>query len=251
MRGRLDGKRAIVTGAATGIGRAIAELFAAEGARVCAADVNDAALETLVVEASARDQFVFAVHADVSLENEVGTMVAAAEREFGGVDVLANVAGIIVPGYVDTTSDDGWQRNLDVNLTGMFRCCRRTLPAMVRSGGGAVVNMSSVAGLFGLVDRAAYAVSKAGILALTRSIAVEYAGQGVRANAVCPGTIETRLTARRLADPSERAAVVAGIPRGRVGQPLDVARAALFLASDESDFITGQVLVVDGGWSIR
>jgi len=251
MRGRLDGKRAIVTGAATGIGRAIAELFAAEGARVCAADVNDAALETLMVEASARDQFVFAVHADVSLENEVGTMVAAAEREFGGVDVLANVAGIIVPGYVDTTSDDGWQRNLDVNLTGMFRCCRRTLPAMVRSGGGAVVNMSSVAGLFGLVDRAAYAVSKAGILALTRSIAVEYAGQGVRANAVCPGTIETRLTARRLADPSERAAVVAGIPRGRVGQPLDVARAALFLASDESDFITGQVLVVDGGWSIR
>ena len=251
MRGRLDGKRAIVTGAATGIGRAIAELFAAEGARVCAADVNDAALETLVEEASARDQFVFAVHADVSLENEVGTMVAAAEREFGGVDVLANVAGIIVPGYVDTTSDDGWQRNLDVNLTGMFRCCRRTLPAMVRSGGGAVVNMSSVAGLFGLVDRAAYAVSKAGILALTRSIAVEYAGQGVRANAVCPGTIETRLTARRLADPSERAAVVAGIPRGRVGQPLDVARAALFLASDESDFITGQVLVVDGGWSIR
>ncbi|HUY99381.1 MAG TPA: SDR family oxidoreductase, partial [Thermomicrobiaceae bacterium] len=201
MRGRLDGKRAIVTGAATGIGRAIAELFAAEGARVCAADVNDAALETLMVEASARDQFVFAVHADVSLENEVGTMVAAAEREFGGVDVLANVAGIIVPGYVDTTSDDGWQRNLDVNLTGMFRCCRRTLPAMVRSGGGAVVNMSSVAGLFGLVDRAAYAVSKAGILALTRSIAVEYAGQGVRANAVCPGTIETRLTARRLADP--------------------------------------------------
>ncbi|HUZ02168.1 MAG TPA: SDR family oxidoreductase, partial [Thermomicrobiaceae bacterium] len=97
----------------------------------------------------------------------------------------------------------------------------------------------------------AYAVSKAGILALTRSIAVEYAGQGVRANAVCPGTIETRLTARRLADPGERAAVVAGIPRGRVGQPLDVARAALFLASDEADFITGQALVVDGGWSIR
>lgn len=251
MAGRLEGRRAIVTGAATGIGRAIAELFVAEGASVCAADVNDTALESLVAPRSSTGGTVMAVHVDISVEREIDEMVTAAERAFGGVDVLANVAGIIVPGRVDATTDEGWQRNLDVNLTGMFRCCRRALPVMVRGGGGAVVNMSSVAGLFGLVDRAAYAVSKAGILSLTRSIAVEFAGYGVRANAVCPGTIETRLTERRLADPAERAAVLAGIPRGRIGTPLDVARAALFLASDEADFITGQAVVVDGGWSIR
>lgn len=250
MTGRLDGKVAIVTGSGSGIGRVAAEVFASEGAAVIAADVDSAAAEAAAESITAGGGRAEPVTVDVSDEEQVATMVEAATVAFGGLHVMMNCAGIFPPddGGVSQTPPETWDRVMRVNLKSVWLCCRAGLPAMVASGGGSIVNVASFVALMGAATaQVAYTASKGGVLAFTRELAVEVARQGVRANALCPGPIETPLLEGLLADPARRGRRLVHIPMGRFGKAEEIARAALFLASDESSFMTGSALVIDGG----
>ena len=248
--GRLDGKVALITGAASGIGKVAASLFAREGAKVVVADVTDDSGRATVEEiTSAGGQAAF-VHSDVSNADSVEAMVRFAVDTFGSLDVLYNNAGIF-PGDDDsvTNTDEAvWDRVMDINLKGVFLGCKHAIPAMLESGGGSIVNVASFVALMGAATpQIAYTSSKGGVLAMTREIAVEFARKGIRANALCPGPIETPLLQELLADPARRERRLVHIPLGRFGRAEEIANAALFLASDESSFMTGSALVVDGG----
>jgi len=246
--GRLENKVALITGAAAGLGRVAAELFAGEGAKVVIADIGDGddAVEAI---AAAGGEAAY-VSTDVSDDNSVAGAVAFAVETFGGLHVLYNNAGIS-PGDDDgptNTSDETWATTLDVNVTGVARCCRHGIPAMLDSGGGSIVNVASfVAHLGAATPQIAYTASKGAVLAMTREIAVIYARQGIRANALCPGPVLTPLLAKFLSDDAKRQRRLVHIPMGRFGEPIEIANGALFLASDESSFMTGQSLLVDGG----
>ena len=248
--GRLDGKVAVITGAGSGIGRVSAELFAAEGAKVVVADVvatNAAEVAAGIVGTGGE---AVAVSVDVSDEAQVATMVHAAVENYGGLHVLFNNAGIFPDddGGVLDTPPETWQKVMEVNLKGVWLGCRAAVPAMLASGGGSIVNVASLVALVGAATaQIAYTASKGGVLAMTREIAVEYARQGIRANSLCPGPIETPLLAELLSDPARRQRRLVHIPVGRFGRPEEIARAALFLASDDASFVTGSALVVDGG----
>jgi len=246
--GRLDGKVALITGAASGMGKIAAELFAGEGARVVLADVTDgpgqAAAESI---GGAKAAFV---HADVSKPSDVQEAARFAVERFGGLNVLYNNAGIFPAddGSVTDTSEKTWDRVMDINLKGVFLGCKFAIPLMIESGGGSIINVASFVALVGAATpQIAYTASKGGVLSMTREIAVEFARKGIRANALCPGPIETPLLAELLADPARRERRLVLIPMGRFGKAEVIARAALFLASDESSFITGATFVVDGG----
>jgi len=247
---RLEGKVAVITGAGSGIGRVAAGLFAAEGAAVVVADVVADAARSAAAEIVDGGGRAVAVAVDVSDEGQVARAVSTAVDELGGLHVLFNNAGIFPgdDGGVLDTPPATWDRVMGVNLKGVWLCCRAAIPAMVASGGGSIVNVASFVALMGAATaQVAYTASKGGVLAFTRELAVEYARQGIRANALCPGPIETPLLAELLADPARRNRRLVHIPMGRLGRPEEVARAALFLASDESSFMTGSALVVDGG----
>jgi NAD(P)-dependent dehydrogenase (short-subunit alcohol dehydrogenase family) len=227
--GRLAGKIAIITGAGNGMGRAAALLFASEGARVVVADAVEAAGRAMVE-----------------------AMVDTATTTYGALHVLYNNAGILPPedAGVTDTPEGTWDRVMAVNLKGVWLGCRYGVPALLASGGGSIVNVSSLVALMGsATPQIAYTASKGGVLSLTRELAVEYARQGIRVNALCPGPIETPLLAELLGDPEWARRRLVHIPMGRPGRPDEVARAALFLASDDSSFMTGATLVVDGGIS--
>lgn len=247
---RLEGKVALITGAGNGMGRAAAEIFAAEGARIVVCDRDreggDATVEAV---RGAGGEATF-VAADVADEAQVRDMVGAAVDTFGGLHVLYNNAGIFPAddGGVTETSVPTWDAVMDVNLKGVWLGCKHGVPAIVDSGGGSIVNVASFVALMGAATaQIAYTASKGGVVALTREVAVEYAKKGVRANALCPGPIDTPLLAELLADPEFARRRLVHIPMGRPGRPEELARAALFLASDDSSFMTGQTLVVDGG----
>jgi NAD(P)-dependent dehydrogenase (short-subunit alcohol dehydrogenase family) len=250
MAQRLAGKVALITGAGSGIGRVAAELFAAEGADVVVADVvADAARDTVTAITSAGGRAT-AVTVDVADEGQVAEMVATAVDTFGALHVLFNNAGIFPAddGGVLETPPSTWDRVMQVNLKGVWLGCRAAVPAMVDSGGGSIVNVASFVALMGAATaQVAYTASKGGVLAFTRELAVEYARSGIRANSICPGPIDTPLLAELLADPVRRQRRLVHIPMGRLGRPEEIARAALFLASDDSSFMTGSALVVDGG----
>jgi NAD(P)-dependent dehydrogenase (short-subunit alcohol dehydrogenase family) len=247
---RLEGKVALITGAAGGMGKVAAQLFAAEGAKVVVSDVSDQAGEATVVEIAGGGGAAAYVHADVSRGADAERMVAFAMDRFGHLDVLYNNAGIFHPqdDSVVNTPEDIWNRTIDINLKGVFLSCQYGIPAMLASGGGSIINVASFVALMGAAaPQIAYTASKGGVLAMTREIAVEFARQGIRANALCPGPIETPLLADLLADPERRNRRLVHIPIGRFGKAEEVARAALFLASDDSSLMTGAALVVDGG----
>lgn len=256
MAGRLEGKVAVVTGAASGIGRATARLCAAEGAAVVLADWNvDAGEEAArqIARDGGRSQFR---RVDVSREEDTQALVAAAVDHFGGVDILVNNAGIMPGGTVLTQGVEEWDQVMAINLKGMFLCARAAVPVMRQRGAsriGSIVNTASPTGLLGYADLIAYSTSKGGVFALTRALAVELA-PAIRVNSVVPGTINTGILHAYLDTVQDRDAVLRAFasqhPMGRVGEPEDVARAILFLASDDAAFVTGSSLVVDGGLSI-
>ena len=247
MPGRLEGKVALITGGCSGIGLGTVELFVAEGASVVAADLQDA--KGAILEQRFPDKVRFA-HCDVTVEAEIEAATKLAVSAFGGLDILFNNAGIFPAddGGVLDTPPETWERVMEVNLKGVWLGCRAAVPAMLASGGGSIVNVASFVALVGAATaQMAYTASKGGVLAMTRELAVEYARQGIRANSLCPGPIETPLLAELLADPDRRQRRLVHIPIGRFGRPEEIARAALFLASDDASFVTGSALVVDGG----
>jgi NAD(P)-dependent dehydrogenase (short-subunit alcohol dehydrogenase family) len=247
---RLDGKVALITGGASGMGRVAAALFASEGASVLLTDVSDEAGEATATEIGDAGGRAAYVHADVSKEADAEAMVAAAVERFGGLHILYNNAGVMLPedGSVDATDERIWDITLGVNVKGVAFGCKYGVPAMIASGGGSIVNVASfVAWMGAATSQTAYTSSKGAVLAMTREIAVEYARRGVRCNALCPGPIETPLLMQLLSDDAKRQRRFVHIPMGRLGRAEELAKAALFLASDDSSFMTGASLIVDGG----
>jgi len=245
---RLDGKVAVITGAGGGMGREAAFVFAREGARVCVADVDLAAAEET---AAACNGEVFALRVDVADENAVSEMYAKTTGRFGGIDVLYNNAGISPAddaGILETPVE-AWQRVHDVNAKGVFLCCKHGIPYLLERGGGSVINVASFAAIIGAAtSQISYTASKGAVLSMSRELAVQFARQGIRVNALCPGTVDTPLLQRIWGDdPAAAQRRLVHIPVGRLAQPREIVNAALFLASDESSYVNGATFVVDGG----
>jgi NAD(P)-dependent dehydrogenase (short-subunit alcohol dehydrogenase family) len=244
---RLEGKVALITGGGSGMGKVASELFANEGASVLLTDVNDQAGEATAGAIGDRARYV---HADVSDESDAEAMVAAAVDAFGRLDILYNNAGIMPLGDGSVTDNDTeiWDEVLAVNVKGVAFGCKFGIRAMLENGGGSIINVASfVAWMGAATSQTAYTASKGAVLAMTREIAVEYARQGVRCNALCPGPIETPLLLALLSDEEKKQRRFVHIPMGRLGRAEELAKAALFLASDDSSFMTGASLIVDGG----
>lgn len=250
---RLAGKIAVVTGGAYGIGRASVELFAREGANVAIVDLAEdggRAVERVVRDAGGE---AFFVQADVGRREDAEQAIEAAIGRYGGVDVLFNNAGIMPEGTALTHSDADWDRTMDTNLKAIFFLARAAVPSMIERAGGSIINTASVQGLRGHQNRLAYISSKHGVIGITCALAADFARQGIRANAICPGTIDTPMLHRVLDTMPNREEALKGFaelhPVGFIGTPDDVAYAALYLASDESRFVTGIALPVDGGYT--
>ena len=248
--GRLAGRVALVTGAASGIGREAAALFAREGARVVAADAVAASGEEAVHAIAAEGGEATFVRADVTSAADVEAAVEAARARYGGLHVLFNNAGVFPAedGLPEETDEAVFDRVVAVNLKGVFLGCKYGIPLLRASGGGSIVNTASFVALMGAATaQIAYTASKGGVLALTREIAVAHAKQGIRANALCPGPVQTPLLEELLADPAARARRLVHVPMGRLAEAREIAQAALFLASAESSYVNGATFVVDGG----
>ncbi|MDQ3867774.1 MAG: glucose 1-dehydrogenase [Actinomycetota bacterium] len=244
---RLDGKVVVITGAASGIGREAALLFSSEGARLCIADVSAEEGERTATECA--DAFFF--EADVTRPESVQSMYRATADRYGGIDVLYNNAGIMPAddGSILETEPDAWQRVQDVNAKGVYLCCKYGIPHLLEGGGGSVVNVASFVALLGAAtSQISYTASKGAVLSLSRELAVEFARRGVRVNALCPGPVETPLLMRLFEDdPAAYERRRVHLPMGRLATAREIAQGALFLASDESSYVTGSTFVVDGG----
>lgn len=249
---RLAGKTAIITGAGTGIGRVCAELFAREGAAVVLAGRRRELLEG-VARAFGTSGRAIAQPCDVTREGDVKALVARAVESFGGLHVVVNNAAYWMAGTAEETSLGDWEQMMATNLKGVFLLCKHALPELRRAGGGSIVNIGSVLGLVGMKRRVAYATSKGGLVQMTKALALDHAAENIRVNCICPALVDTpmgRESLARFGDPTaELARRSAQIPLGRMGTPEDVARLALFLASDESSWMTGAALPLDGGYT--
>jgi NAD(P)-dependent dehydrogenase (short-subunit alcohol dehydrogenase family) len=253
--GRLDHKACVVTGAGSGIGRAIAQRFAEENAQVLCVDLN---LETALATAQGIQQvggIASAVEADVSNSEQVEQFITRCVEQYGKIDVLVNNAGVNIPGVLHEVSDETIDRTLNVNVKGCIYGCRAAIPHMLRQGGGSIVNMSSVNGLVSEPFLAIYSASKGAIVMLTKGVALDYAKQKIRCNAICPGWIDTPINYAHAEMMGGLDKVYANIdsfqPIGRPGEPREIAHLALFLASDEASFLTGSIITADGGMTAQ
>ena len=245
---RLAGKVALITGSASGLGRVAAELFASEGARVVVADVVDGA-DVVAAIASAGGVASF-VHTDVTNEESVNAAVRHATDTYGALDVMFNNAGVMIADDDDPVSTPlaTYERTMDINVKGVLLGCRAAIPVMEKQGRGSIINVASfVAHMGAATPQVAYTASKGAVLAMTREIAVIYARRGIRANSLCPGPVMTPLLEKFLSDDAKRQRRLVHIPMGRFGKPDEIAKGALFLASDDSSWMTGQSLIIDGG----
>lgn len=253
MTMKLGKKVAIITGAGTGIGRACAELFADEGAAVVLAGRRREPLEEVGKVIEAKGGRALAMPCDVRRSDQVRDLVSRAESALGGLNIVVNNAALWIGGTAEETSEADWDALMETNLKGIFLLSREALPALRRAGGGTIVNIGSVLGLVGMKQRVAYATSKGGLVQLTRAMALDHAAEKIRVNCVCPSLVHTPMgqdSLARFGDAgAELARRIAMIPLGRAGTPEDVARLALFLASDDSDWITGAAIPLDGGFS--
>ena len=252
---RLQGKTALITGASEGMGRAFAVAFAREGARVALMARNAERLKTLADEISASHgtDSVIALSGDISRREDIERVVAATIERFGALNVLVNNAGILLAGTAASITEEEWDKTFDVNVKGLWLLSRAVLPHMRRSGGGSIINLSSILGLVGARNRAAYAASKGAVTLLTKAMALDHAADGIRVNCICPASVETEMTSsyiRNAPDPAAmRAERIALHPIGRLGKPEDIVGCAIFLASDESSWITGAAFPIDGGYT--
>lgn len=252
---KLDQRVAVITGAGSGIGQAMALLFAREGARVLAADLNEAAAGETARQIHTAGGVCESYVVDVVESGQVRAMIEQARASFGRLDILCNNAGIGSTTDVVACEPDEWDRVMAVNVKSVYLGCKYAVPVMLEQGGGVIINTASVAGMVGIVKRASYSASKGAVIALTRQVAIDYVEHGIRVNCLCPGTVDSPWVGRLLSqsdDPGEmRRALEARQPIGRLGRPEEVAAAALYLASDDAAFITGTGLVIDGGWTAK
>lgn len=248
---RLDGKIAVVTGAARGIGKAIALRFSQEGAKLALVDTLADALEKTVEFIRDDNGEAIGFQADVTKRTDIDKFVSQTILQFGRIDILVNNAGVGgSKGCLDTTEKD-WDRMVDVNLKSVFLVCQRVIPEMIKKGGGKIINIASMYGVLGSPHAPAYCAAKAGNINLTRQLAVDFSSRNILVNSISPGLIATEMTQQKLKDSKEAQRFINEIPVGRHGVPADIAGAAFFLASADSDFITGHNLVVDGGQSCK
>lgn len=252
MNRRFENKTVLITGAAGGIGQATMRAFASEGARLVAVDLGSERLDAIVAEVRGLGAEAIAVPTDLTRETDVAAMVKAALDQFGSLDVAFNNAGIHIIGTpLHETTEADWDRVNGVTLKGMFFSLKHEVPAMLASGGGAIVNTSSIGGLVATPGVGAYIAAKHGVVGLTKTAALEYSAKGIRVNAICPGAIETPMLADWLVNDEARAAVRAAHPIGRWAQAEEVASVVLFLASDAASFMTGSIVPIDGGVSAQ
>jgi NAD(P)-dependent dehydrogenase (short-subunit alcohol dehydrogenase family) len=242
---RLKDKVAIITGGGSGIGKAIAQAFAGEGAEVAIAGRDGKKLELAAAEIG---EDCLAVAADVNSVNDVNRLVNATLEKFQSIHILVNNAAVLLPGTAESLSEEDFDQTLNVNVRGLWMMCRAVLPHMRAAGGGSIVNIGSVLSLLGARNRVA---SKGAVAAMTKAMALDHGAENIRVNCICPGIVETEMVARFNTDESVRRQRLAMHPMGRFGQPMDIASAAVFLASDESGWTTGSILTIDGGYSAQ
>ena len=252
MSGRFSGKSVIVTGGGSGIGRATALAFAAEGARVVVGDIHEQEGQATVAAAKERGGEAVFVRADVSRAADCAALVDEAVKRYGRLDVAFNNAGInIRVAPIAEIEEAEWQRMLAINLTGVYLALKYQVPAMKRTGGGAIINTASVGGLIGTAGVATYCATKHGVIGLTRSAALEYIKDGIRINAICPGATRTAMLEEWFKDPEIERSVKGQHPIGRIAEPEEIARAVLFLASSDASFMVGHPLTIDGGLTVQ
>lgn len=251
---RLVGKKALITGAGAGIGRATALLFAREGASVAVVDLNEATARETTALIAQEGGTAIAIQADVSHSDAVQRMFQETTAAFGRLDILFNNAGIVKQGRVEDSTEEDWNAQIATTLTSVFLGCKYAIPQMREQGGGVIINMASIAGVIGIVNRAVYSAAKGGVIGLTRAIALDHASEGIRCVYLAPATIETPSLIQRIESSPDPAAARKSFedrqPLGRIGKPDDVAYAVLYLASDEATFLTGCGLNVDGGMAV-